>query len=67
MAVELIRYGLAKIGLRHFEDMNDRTPEYLQGNIEGWQKKAAEFPNSGEDAWASDYPRRLSDFPLISR
>ncbi len=36
--------------------MNDRTPEYLQGNIEGWQKKAAEFPNSGEDAWASDYP-----------
>ena len=36
--------------------MNDHTPKYLQGNIEGWQKKTAEFANYGEDAWASDYP-----------
>ncbi len=36
--------------------MNDKPPEYLQGNIEGWQKKAAEYAEYGEAAWASDQP-----------
>jgi SAM-dependent methyltransferase len=36
--------------------MNDRSPEYLQGNIEAWDKRAAEFAKYGEAAWASDHP-----------
>ncbi len=31
-------------------------PEYLRGNVEAWQKKAVEFAQPGEDAWASDLP-----------
>ncbi len=36
--------------------MNDQPPEYLQGNIDGWQKKAAEFAKYADDSWASDHP-----------
>jgi len=36
--------------------MNDRSPEYLQGNIEAWQKKAVEYAERAEGAWASDQP-----------
>ncbi len=36
--------------------MNDRPPEYLQGNIDGWQKKAAEYAKYAEDSWSSDHP-----------
>jgi hypothetical protein len=27
-------------------------PEYLLGNVEAWQKRAVEFAQPGEDAWA---------------
>ncbi len=33
-----------------------KQPEYLQGNIDAWQKKAAEYAESAGDAWASDDP-----------
>ena len=36
--------------------MTDQPPEYLRGNVEAWQKKAAEFAENGEEAWASDQP-----------
>ncbi len=36
--------------------MNDQRPEYLQGNVEAWQKKAADFAVMGENSWASDQP-----------
>jgi len=36
--------------------MNDQPPEYLQGNIDAWQKKAADYVGSAEEAWASDHP-----------
>ena len=36
--------------------MNDQPPEYLQGNIDGWQKKAAEYAKYAEESWASDNP-----------
>ncbi len=36
--------------------MNNQSPEYLQGNIDAWQKLAAKFAKLGEDAWASDHP-----------
>lgn len=36
--------------------MNDRAPDYLQGNIEAWQKRAAEYARHAEEAWASDQP-----------
>jgi SAM-dependent methyltransferase len=31
-------------------------PEYLQGNIDAWQKKAADYAKSAGDSWASDDP-----------
>jgi SAM-dependent methyltransferase len=36
--------------------MKDQSPEYLQGNIDAWQKKAADYVDSAEEAWASDHP-----------
>jgi SAM-dependent methyltransferase len=36
--------------------MKDQSPEYLQGNIDAWQKKAADYVESAEEAWASDHP-----------
>ena len=36
--------------------MNDRPPEYLQGNIDAWQIEAANYVKYAEDAWASDHP-----------
>jgi SAM-dependent methyltransferase len=36
--------------------MTDQPPEYLRGNVEAWQKKAAEFAKNGEESWASDQP-----------
>ena len=36
--------------------MNDQAPEYLQGNVDFWQKEAAKYAEYGEDAWASDQP-----------
>jgi len=36
--------------------MNDRSPAYLQGNIEAWQKKAAEYSEYAAEAWASEHP-----------
>ncbi len=37
--------------------MKDRPPEYLQGNIEGWQKRAADYAKGAEGSWTSDQPR----------
>ena len=36
--------------------MKDQSPEHLQGNIDAWQKKAADYVDSAEEAWASDHP-----------
>ena len=36
--------------------MNEQPPEYLQGNVDFWQKEAAKYAEYGEDAWASDQP-----------
>ena len=36
--------------------MNDRPPNYLQGNVEAWQEKAAGYVAAAEQAWASDQP-----------
>ena len=36
--------------------MNEQAPEYLQGNVDFWQKEAAKYEEYGEDAWASDDP-----------
>jgi SAM-dependent methyltransferase len=36
--------------------MKDQTPEYLQGNINAWQKKAEDYTRPAEAAWASDHP-----------
>jgi 2-polyprenyl-3-methyl-5-hydroxy-6-metoxy-1,4-benzoquinol methylase len=36
--------------------MNDHPPEYLQGNIDAWQREAANYVKSAEDAWATDHP-----------
>lgn len=38
------------------QPMNDRPPEYLQGNVEAWQEKAADYVAAAEQAWASDQP-----------
>ena len=37
-------------------DMKEKAPEYLQGNIDAWQKKAAGFAVDAEEAWVSDHP-----------
>ncbi len=36
--------------------MNDQSPEYLQGNIDAWQKRAAEYAVGAVDTWAADHP-----------
>jgi SAM-dependent methyltransferase len=36
--------------------MNDKMPSYLQGNIDAWQKKATDYVDAAEQAWASDQP-----------
>jgi len=36
--------------------MNDDMPDYLQGNVDAWQDKAAEYAVDAEQAWASDQP-----------
>ena len=36
--------------------MIDQSPEYLQGNIDAWQKKAADYASDAEEAWAADQP-----------
>lgn len=33
-----------------------KPPEYLQGNVDFWQKEAAKYAESGEEAWASSEP-----------
>jgi hypothetical protein len=32
--------------------MKDQSPEYLQGNIDAWQKKAEDYVDDAEEAWA---------------
>lgn len=36
--------------------MNDQPPKYLQGNVDAWQQKAADYAAEAERAWASDQP-----------
>jgi len=36
--------------------MSDQKPEYLQGNIDAWQKLAVEFAGYAESSWADDEP-----------
>lgn len=36
--------------------MKDDAPDYLQGNVDAWQDKAAEYVNDAERAWSSDHP-----------
>lgn len=36
--------------------MKDRVPNYLKGNVEAWQKKAADYVTEAERAWASEQP-----------
>ena len=36
--------------------MNDQPPEYLQGNIDAWEKKAVDYAAHAGDSWASDQP-----------
>jgi SAM-dependent methyltransferase len=36
--------------------MSKQSPEYLQGNINAWQKLATKFAEWGEEAWDSDHP-----------
>ncbi len=35
--------------------MNDQPPEYLQGNVDAWQREAVNFVEDAEDAWATDH------------
>jgi len=35
--------------------MSDKAPDYVQGNIDAWQKMAAEFAEDAEEAWAGDH------------
>jgi SAM-dependent methyltransferase len=34
----------------------NKPPEYLQGNIDAWQKRAAEYAKYAGESWASDQP-----------
>ena len=36
--------------------MNNRPPEYLQGNIDAWEKEAEDYIEAAEHAWATDQP-----------
>lgn len=36
--------------------MKNQAPKYLQGNVDAWQKKAADYVDHAEEAWASDQP-----------
>ena len=36
--------------------MSDQAPEYLQGNVDFWQKKATKYAEFGEEAWAAEHP-----------
>lgn len=36
--------------------MSKQAPVYLQGNVDAWQEKAADFADHGEEAWATDSP-----------
>ena len=36
--------------------MSDQQPKYLQGNVDAWQEKAADYVAAGEQAWASNHP-----------
>jgi SAM-dependent methyltransferase len=38
------------------KDMNSQPPEYLQGNVDAWQKKAEEYARYAGDSWAADHP-----------
>jgi len=42
--------------LNDSRDMKDQPPEYLQGNVDAWQKRAAEYAEYAKDSWASDQP-----------
>ncbi len=35
---------------------DDQPPQYLQGNVDAWQKEATNYVKRAEDAWASDQP-----------
>jgi len=37
--------------------MEELPPDYLQGNIQGWQLNAADYVQAGERAWATDEAR----------
>jgi len=37
-------------------DMKDQPPEYLQGNVDAWQKRAEEYARNAGDSWATDHP-----------
>jgi SAM-dependent methyltransferase len=36
--------------------MNVQPPKYLQGNVDAWQEKAAQYVDAAEQAWASHEP-----------
>ena len=36
--------------------MSDQAPEYLQGNVDFWQKEAPKYAEFGEEAWAAEHP-----------
>jgi len=35
--------------------MNNQPPEYLQGNVDAWQKRAEEYVRYAGDSWATDH------------
>ncbi len=37
--------------------MDTEPPEYLQGNIDGWQKEAENYVEAAEEAWTSEQPQ----------
>jgi SAM-dependent methyltransferase len=36
--------------------IGDQPPQYLQGNIDAWQKEATNYVKHAEEAWATDQP-----------
>lgn len=36
--------------------MNNKSPKYLQGNVDAWNRKAGDYVLAAEQAWASEQP-----------
>jgi len=49
-------YWITIFSKPNLKTMNDQPPKYLQGNVDAWQDKAAEYVAAAEQAWASDQP-----------